>query len=894
MTDYLNLRNGSILMEPSIGSTFKNTNKGDLLLRGKNDDTSNSSENAQQIHIGVSRLQDNDRADKNAQMSVSEHKILANVADFHMSNSTSTIKFSHSNNQLSIGFSGKDSVGTEIDNTGLDKFSSNSYDEVLNVVGNARVQSNIIVGNDCHVLGKLYAHELDYQYSNITVFKTTEFQNDLTVDGGDIKIFSHSNGEYSASNSAKSIMTFSNFGENSNGVEVVQGGSVQLVNWSSNLGLNNNNPQYALDVTGSINFTGDIRQNGAIFSGWESNANGNYINSNAAFNGETTEHGIMSLYTVRDNGGSDIQLHMMFSNSYGSQTIDQGMSNRGNYLGVGESSPNANWHVNGNGIYSSNLGVGLSSFSNFSNVRHSDAKVSVLSDGEMYATGIISSEKVVYTPHVVSTKLYIASNDIEYSNDHYANSNNTPALITNIDDVNVFSNVILQPTIFNSLDIRTSNLYASGHASVNGSLYINEQMFAHETSLKRLNITGSDINNAEILATYVHDHSNYNVSNFGSSDLDVVLTSGKSVTSTLLCTSDSITTGNIYGFNNSILNEVSSKTIHIRGFNSNIHADGADNETEPSHVYPTEHLIYMASSNPGLSNVVLSVDGDVTIDGFMGVRNKMWVGETMYIGSNVNSNSYTPSTLTQMTGERLDLYVQDAAEFKNNVIFDKHVIGSNIILSEDQAKISTAITDAIPLYISYEGSNGVSFKSDGICLGKEFSVFSDRRIKTDIEYLNDPKNSVIDLKPCSFNYVDKMDDRKTGFIAQEVEEVLPECVRTVKGTIKINRLVDCVVKDGELVIKGLDELDTLEMLVLSKDMDSETSHKVIRSEDDLLIVELNDRDDLTEWTEVLVISAVVNNFKIINYEALTTLSVFALQSQTKRIDELESKLSKLI
>ena len=43
--------------------------------------------------------------------------------------------------------------------------------------------------------------------------------------------------------------------------------SLTLDYGNSNLGINNISPGYTLDVAGDINFTGNLRSNGTIFSG---------------------------------------------------------------------------------------------------------------------------------------------------------------------------------------------------------------------------------------------------------------------------------------------------------------------------------------------------------------------------------------------------------------------------------------------------------------------------------------------------------------------------------------------------------------------------------------------------------------------------------------------------
>ena len=60
-----------------------------------------------------------------------------------------------------------------------------------------------------------------------------------------------------------------------------------------------------------------------------------------------------------------------------------------------------------------------------------------------------------------------------------------------------------------------------------------------------------------------------------------------------------------------------------------------------------------------------------------------------------------------------------------------------------------------------------------------FTVTSDERLKKDIELLENATDKVMQLKPCSYKWKTQTDEdteKHVGFIAQEVEEVLPEVV----------------------------------------------------------------------------------------------------------------------
>ena len=68
---------------------------------------------------------------------------------------------------------------------------------------------------------------------------------------------------------------------------------------------------------------------------------------------------------------------------------------------------------------------------------------------------------------------------------------------------------------------------------------------------------------------------------------------------------------------------------------------------------------------------------------------------------------------------------------------------------------------------------GVYMASDG----NSMTSTSDERLKTDIKSLDDPTEKLMQLKPCTYKWKSQEDDKKhIGFIAQEVEEVLPELV----------------------------------------------------------------------------------------------------------------------
>ena len=101
-------------------------------------------------------------------------------------------------------------------------------------------------------------------------------------------------------------------------------------------------------------------------------------------------------------------------------------------------------------------------------------------------------------------------------------------------------------------------------------------------------------------------------------------------------------------------------------------------------------------------------------------------------------------------------------------------------------------------YITYAQKNGADYFNMGKSVANVFNIVnqnnigiymatgsnsftgtSDERLKKDIESLENATDKVMQLKPCSYKWKTQTDEdteKHVGFIAQEVEEVLPEVV----------------------------------------------------------------------------------------------------------------------
>lgn len=155
----------------------------------------------------------------------------------------------------------------------------------------------------------------------------------------------------------------------------------------------------------------------------------------------------------------------------------------------------------------------------------------------------------------------------------------------------------------------------------------------------------------------------------------------------------------------------------------------------------------------------------------VGYRNGYWYLEgegNTFIGNQINDN------IANHTGE-------------NNIIIGNS-IDTPIITSNSQINIGNSIYGDTNSNVGIADSSP-SYKLDvnGTfrCYGKTDS--SDIRYKESIEDLESSLEKLTQLRPVKFNWIDKEtygSDREIGFIAQEVEEVYPELVKTDKEGYK--------------------------------------------------------------------------------------------------------------
>jgi hypothetical protein len=102
---------------------------------------------------------------------------------------------------------------------------------------------------------------------------------------------------------------------------------------------------------------------------------------------------------------------------------------------------------------------------------------------------------------------------------------------------------------------------------------------------------------------------------------------------------------------------------------------------------------------------------------------------------------------------------------------------SSIILTNGQINSLGTGGGGQPMYLNFAGNGAVY-------AGSSYAVLyagSDRRIKSNIENAEPTLNKILGLTPRTFKYKERPEFTNYGFIAQELEEIMPELVKTSEG-----------------------------------------------------------------------------------------------------------------
>jgi len=184
---------------------------------------------------------------------------------------------------------------------------------------------------------------------------------------------------------------------------------------------------------------------------------------------------------------------------------------------------------------------------------------------------------------------------------------------------------------------------------------------------------------------------------------------------------------------------------------------------------------------------------------------------------------------------------------------------------------------------------------EGIPWAPAWGVWSDQRIKKDIRYSKGAEDlqSLLKLRVADYRLIDDGAGAKfhKGFIAQEVEQVLPDVVSTLTNVIPdINAFAQRVSLTGSQLTIVLDTRHGLQVgdrVSIGADKDSKELFTVCKTETAQSFSVSNWASALPE--KLFVYGREVKDFKGVNYQEISNLNVSATQELARRVAQLEAE-----
>ena len=242
------------------------------------------------------------------------------------------------------------------------------------------------------------------------------------------------------------------------------------------------------------------------------------------------------------------------------------------------------------------------------------------------------------------------------------------------------------------------------------------------------------------------------------------------------------------------------------------------------------------------------------------------------------------------------------------------IIGSNVGIGTESPGYPLHITSSVNrtnnsgYWLNYGGISNGSFSNGGavpiglyvdqaIISSYAFIGISDRRIKTNIQEINDDNALALlrRLQPKTYEYKDKFKkgtDTVYGFIAQEVQEVIPHAVGIIKDSLP--NIYSLSQVSGDFI--------TLDTSKLEYDASGQLFAKLRLIQEDntdyyvkiLSVDKTGIRIDKTlDESQVFVYGQEVDNFHTLNKDAIWAVSTSALQEVDRQLQQEKEKTKTL-
>jgi hypothetical protein len=194
--------------------------------------------------------------------------------------------------------------------------------------------------------------------------------------------------------------------------------------------------------------------------------------------------------------------------------------------------------------------------------------------------------------------------------------------------------------------------------------------------------------------------------------------------------------------------------------------------------------------------------------GFVANEHIDHTGVTLTAGTGLNGGGTIASNRT---------FTVDAAQTVITSLFATDIkIGE-----DDQTKIDFETADTINFYTNnvheFQMTSGGTFHADADIVAYSSTVASDKKLKTNINDTKYGLSDILKLRGVDFNWKEKFEGKRdVGFIAQEVQEIIPELVKEVDSlgenvgdthlTVDYAKVVPILVESIRELKKEIDDL----------------------------------------------------------------------------------------
>lgn len=157
---------------------------------------------------------------------------------------------------------------------------------------------------------------------------------------------------------------------------------------------------------------------------------------------------------------------------------------------------------------------------------------------------------------------------------------------------------------------------------------------------------------------------------------------------------------------------------------------------------------------------------------------------------------------------KFEFYLQIRSKSQNtNLVFNqqeainrKSTNNKIIFMNDGSIGIGTDDSQDYSLYV-----NNISSEKKGIYCADDITILSDKKYKTNIKTIENPIEKLMALRGVSYNRIDRdINETRFGFIAQEVQKVLPEACDGSNG-IKTTDIVALLVEGFKEICKKIDK-----------------------------------------------------------------------------------------